>query len=115
MYKASISNCVFACCSFVPNVESSVIELYILLYRIISFVGSKFDGIDYLKVKDYIALGRTPYTNALGRLDETDLKVVNETIELLQLDHGLPKNYSVVNVERNTIGDETWFIEKVKK
>ena len=35
--------------------------------------------------------------------------------ELLQLDHGLPKNYSVVNVERNTIGDETWFVEKVKK
>ena len=55
--------------------------------KTISFVGSKFDGIDYLKVKDYIALGRTPYTNALGRLDETDLKVVNETIELLQLDH----------------------------
>lgn len=35
--------------------------------------------------------------------------------ELLQLDHGLPKKYSVVNVERNTIGDETWFVEKVKK
>jgi iron complex transport system ATP-binding protein len=54
--------------------------------KTISFVGSKFDGIDYLKVKDYIALGRTPYTNALGRLDETDLKVVNETIVLLQLE-----------------------------
>jgi ABC-type cobalamin/Fe3+-siderophores transport system ATPase subunit len=52
-----------------------------------SFVGSKFDGVDYLKVKDYIALGRTPYTNALGRLDDTDLKVVNETIALLQLEH----------------------------
>jgi hypothetical protein len=35
--------------------------------------------------------------------------------ELLQLDHGLPKNYAVVNVERNMIGDETWFVEKVKK
>lgn len=55
--------------------------------KTISFVGSKFDGIDYLKVKDYIALGRTPYTNTLGRLDETDLKVVNETIALLQLEN----------------------------
>jgi iron complex transport system ATP-binding protein len=52
-----------------------------------SFVGSKFDGVDYLKVKDYIALGRTPYTNAFGRLGDTDLKVVNETIVLLQLEH----------------------------
>lgn len=42
-------------------------------------------------------------------------KDVEDRTELLQLDHGLPKNYSVVNVERNTIGDETWFIEKVKK
>ncbi len=51
----------------------------------IAFVGSKFDGIEYLKVKDYIALGRTPYTNALGRINEVDLKVIDETIELLEL------------------------------
>lgn len=55
--------------------------------KTISFVGSKFDGIDYLKVKDYIALGRTPYTNALGRLDFSDSKVVDETIALLQLEY----------------------------
>ena len=53
--------------------------------KTISFVASKFEGVDYLKTKDYIALGRTPYTNALGRLNEIDLKIVNETIELLQL------------------------------
>jgi iron complex transport system ATP-binding protein len=53
--------------------------------KTISFVGSKFDGVDYLKTKDFIALGRTPYTNALGRLNKFDLEVVNETIELLQL------------------------------
>jgi iron complex transport system ATP-binding protein len=53
--------------------------------KTISFVGSKFDGVDYLKTKDFIALGRTPYTNALGRLNKSDLEVVNETIELLQL------------------------------
>ena len=53
--------------------------------KTISFVSSKFDGIDYLKAKDYISLGRTPYTNALGRLSENDLKVVSETIELLEL------------------------------
>jgi iron complex transport system ATP-binding protein len=55
--------------------------------KTIAFVSSKFDGIDYLKVKDYIALGRTPYTNALGRLGDTDLNVINETIVLLQLEY----------------------------
>lgn len=34
--------------------------------------------------------------------------------ELLQIDHGLPKNYKVTKVERNKIGDETWTVEKVK-
>ena len=54
--------------------------------KTISFVASKFDGIDYLKVIDYISLGRIPYTNALGRLTDYDKELVNESIRLLNLE-----------------------------
>lgn len=35
--------------------------------------------------------------------------------ELLHLDHGIPKKYTVVKVERDSIGDEIWLVEKEKK
>lgn len=53
----------------------------------IAFVNSKFEGIEFLRVKEYIALGRSPYTNALGRLSKEDLKIVEETISLIGIDH----------------------------
>jgi len=31
--------------------------------------------------------------------------------EVLKCDHGLHKNFKVVKVERNHIGDETWYVE----
>jgi iron complex transport system ATP-binding protein len=52
----------------------------------ISFVSSKFDGIEFLRVRDYIALGRTPYTNAFGRLSQIDWSLVDEAIGFLQLE-----------------------------
>lgn len=55
--------------------------------KLISFVASKFEGVDYLKVIDYIALGRTPYTNALGRLTSKDWQIVHSSISLLELDY----------------------------
>jgi iron complex transport system ATP-binding protein len=54
--------------------------------KTISFVNSKFDGVDFLRTYDYIALGRSPYTNALGRLQESDHQFIRKTITLLQLD-----------------------------
>jgi iron complex transport system ATP-binding protein len=54
--------------------------------KTISFVGSKFDGIDFLKVRDYVNLGRSPYTNAFGRLIEKDHSIVSEAIKLLQIE-----------------------------
>lgn len=53
----------------------------------IAFVNSKFEGIEFLRVKEYIALGRAPHTNALGRLSKEDVKIVEETISLLSIDH----------------------------
>ena len=53
----------------------------------IAFVNSKFEGIEFLRVREYIALGRAPYTNALGRLSKEDTIIVEETIELLHIHH----------------------------
>ena len=61
--------------------------------KTISFVGSKFDGVDFLKVRDYINLGRSPYTNAFGRLVEKDYLIVSEAIELLQI-HDLENKFT---------------------
>ena len=55
--------------------------------KTISFVGSKFEGIDFLKVRDYVNLGRSPYTNAFGRLVEKDHSIVSEAIKLLQIEY----------------------------
>lgn len=47
------------------------------LSRTIAFVESKFDGVPYLTVANYLALGRAPYTNAIGRLSKFDWEVVH--------------------------------------
>ena len=37
---------------------------------------SSFSGIPYLTAKNYVSLGRTPHTNAWGKLNENDKKTV---------------------------------------
>ncbi len=54
--------------------------------KLVSFVGSKFDGIPYLKVLDYLTLGRTPHTDLYGRLTPQDKKTVDHIIELLHIE-----------------------------
>ncbi len=51
----------------------------------LAFVRSSFPNVDYLKVLDFVALGRTPFTNALGRLTSNDLKIVAEAIDALNI------------------------------
>jgi len=67
--------------------NSTVLSSYSVteLAKTIAFVDSKFDGIDHLTVADYIALGRTPYTNALGRLHTEDHTIIDAAIEKLNL------------------------------
>lgn len=55
--------------------------------KTIAFVNSKFDGIDYLKVSEYVALGRTPYTNALGRLSTVDQEIIEHALSELKIQH----------------------------
>lgn len=70
------------------NLNSTVLTSYSVtdLAKTIAFVDSKFDGIEHLSVVDYIALGRTPYTNALGRLRSEDHVIIDAAIEKLNLE-----------------------------
>jgi len=57
----------------------------------ISLVDTRFEGVEYLKVKDYLALGRAPYTDAYGRLDSKDWQIVEEVATDLSIQHLLEK------------------------
>jgi iron complex transport system ATP-binding protein len=69
------------------NLNSTALASYSVteLAKTIAFVDSKFDGIEHLSVVDYIGLGRTPYTNAIGRLRSEDHIIIDEAIEKLNL------------------------------
>ncbi len=70
------------------SLNSKVLASYSVtdLAKTIAFVDSKFDGIEHLSVVDYVALGRTPYTNALGRLRSEDHVIIDGAIEKLNLE-----------------------------
>ncbi len=51
------------------------------------FVQSRFPGVPFMKAKEYVALGRTPYTNAFGRLRDKDFSIVEESLQIMQIEH----------------------------
>lgn len=53
----------------------------------IAFVPSRFEGVQHLTTRDYIAMGRAPYTNVFGILNDSDWKVVDAVIEQLQIEN----------------------------
>ena len=53
--------------------------------KLIAFVGSTQPAIPYLKVIDYVLLGRSPYTGILGRYQKKDQLAAEEAIELFNL------------------------------
>jgi iron complex transport system ATP-binding protein len=55
-------------------------------------VDTRFEGVEYLKVKDYLALGRAPFTDAFGRMDSKDWQIVEEVSSDLSIQHLLEKN-----------------------
>ena len=57
----------------------------------ISLVDTRFEGVEYLKVKDYLALGRAPFTDAFGRLTPKDWQVVQDVSSELAITHLLEK------------------------
>jgi iron complex transport system ATP-binding protein len=55
--------------------------------KIISFVASKFDGVQHLTGLDYVLLGRSPYTNFLGSYSEKDYSLVKQIFAELNCSH----------------------------
>lgn len=53
----------------------------------IAFVRSTFPPTDFMRAYDYVALGRTPHTNAFGRLNVTDRECIDRAFELLEITH----------------------------
>lgn len=57
------------------------------LPKFIAYVESRFPLAEFLSVYDYIALGRSPYTNLLGKLKDEDTTLINQTIQQLNIEH----------------------------
>lgn len=51
------------------------------LAELVSFVSTERISITNLKVRDVVALGRTPYTNWLGMLNRSDRKIIDQSME----------------------------------
>jgi iron complex transport system ATP-binding protein len=51
------------------------------------FVKSRFDGVSYMRAKEYVALGRTPHTNAFGRLTPKDEELVLSSLAKMGVSH----------------------------
>lgn len=69
------------------SVDNKSIEDYLrneLVFKM-AFVESRFDGVDFLKVHEYVGLGRSPYTSFLGKLKLEDLEIVERSLDLLNL------------------------------
>jgi iron complex transport system ATP-binding protein len=55
--------------------------------RKVAFVPSKQEEVEFLKVIDFIRLGRTPYTNLFGKLTIQDEEIVSKVISQLNIEH----------------------------
>lgn len=58
----------------------------------LSFVPSKFNGVDHLNVYDLVAMGRAPYTNMLNKLTTDDQLVIQKVLAQLGLTDFVNKN-----------------------
>ncbi len=76
------------------NGKSSAQLSQLELARNVSFVDNHFYGLDHLRVSEYIALGRYPYTGLSGILSEKDKAVIDRIVVKLQITHLLDKSTS---------------------
>ena len=56
-----------------------------ILAKHVAFVASKFDGIEYLKVREYISLGKFGNSSILGQLPKDEADHVEQLLEELSL------------------------------
>ncbi len=62
--------------------------------QLVAYVPSLFAGAQHLSTRDYIAMGRAPYTNFIGKLSEADWKLVDSIIDQLNIGHLTHKDTS---------------------
>ncbi len=55
--------------------------------QLVAYVPSLFVGAQHLSTRDYIAMGRAPYTNFIGKLSTADWALVDSIIERLNIGH----------------------------
>lgn len=71
----------------------------------ITLVDNHFLGFDYLKVNEYLELGRHSYTNFTGRLSSEDRLIVRKYSEILHLESLLNQSTSTLSDgERQRVG-----------
>lgn len=51
----------------------------------IAYVTSKFDGIEFMSVYEYVSLGRTPHTDIFGRLKKEDKNAIQHALMVMDL------------------------------
>lgn len=56
------------------------------LARMVAFVGTEKFRIANLRCEDAVAIGRAPYTNWIGRLQQTDRRIVAEALHAVGMD-----------------------------
>lgn len=54
---------------------------------IISFVGSQFPIVDFMRVFEFIELARSPYTNYFGRISQKDHQISMEALQILGIEN----------------------------
>ena len=57
----------------------------------ISIVNTERIRMNYFSVRDFLALGRFPYTNIIGQLKAEDEKIINDVIDWLKIETLCPK------------------------
>jgi iron complex transport system ATP-binding protein len=73
--------------------------------RMITLVDNHFLGFDYLKVREYLELGRHSYTNFTGRLSPEDKLIVQKYVQTLHLESLLDQSTSTLSDgERQRVG-----------
>ncbi|XOV67706.1 MAG: ABC transporter ATP-binding protein [Fluviicola sp.] len=53
----------------------------------IAFVQTQFPVVDFLKVREYLALGRSPHTAFFGKLRDQDKAMVQRALQTLHIEH----------------------------
>lgn len=57
------------------------------LPRIISFVSSQFPIVEFLRVSDFVGLGRNPHTNFFGKKTGEDIEAIDKALDTLSISY----------------------------